>query len=62
MGHDLVNVVYGQNDTDYNQTTVDYDRERKQDLANMVDISRYYIEGVILMPVAIIGLFGKKDV
>ena len=60
MGHDLLNVASGQNVTDFNQTTVNYDKERQQELANMVDISRYYIEGVILMPVATIGLFGKK--
>ena len=61
MGHDLLNVGYSQNVTDYNQTTNDYDKERQQELANLVDISRYYIEGVILMPVATIGLFGKKN-
>ena len=61
MGYDLLNVAYGQNVTDYNQTTAN-DQQRQQELASMVDISRYYIEGVILMPVAIIGLFGKKDV
>ena len=61
MGHDLLNVAYSQNVTDYNQTTVDYEKQRQQELASMVDISRYYIEGVILMPVAMIGLFGKKN-
>ena len=61
MGHDLLNVAYSQNVTDYNQTTADYEKQRQQELANMVDISRYYIEGVILMPVATIGLFGKKN-
>ena len=60
MGHELLNLEYGQNVTDYNQTTADYEKQRQSELANMVDISRYYIEGVILMPVATIGLFGKK--
>ena len=61
MGHDLLTVGYDQNVIDYNQTTADYDQQRLQELASMVDISRYYIEGVILTPVAMIGLFGKKN-
>ena len=61
MDLDRLNVVYDQNVTDYNRTTVDYEKQRQQELASMVDISRYYIEGVILMPVAMIGLFGKKN-
>ena len=60
MGHDLLNVAYVKNVTDSNQTAVDYEKQRQRELAIIVDISRYYIEGVILMPVATIGLFGKK--
>ena len=56
---ELIN-CYGHNESLINETTlVD---QHNVDMANAVNLERhikYYCEGVLLLPVAIVGLFGK---
>ena len=60
MGEEMIN-CYGHNENGTNETMlIDQHNEEMEYSINLERNIKYYCEGVILVPVAIVGLFGKK--